>query len=144
VAESLADAPIVAVVDDDPSVLRAVRSLLLSSGFRVRAFSAGSDFLAWPELTAVSCLVLDLIMPEMSGFDVVADLRATQRLMPVVVLTASADHGEVEQKMLESGAVACLRKPASGPELLGAVRNAIRNPTRAECSRDGTDKRSVV
>jgi FixJ family two-component response regulator len=125
VSSSLAEAPIVAIVDDDPSVLRSLRSLLLSSGFRVHAFSSGSTFLAWPALAETHCLILDLAMPEMSGSQVVSQLRAAQRHMPVVVLTASADQGDVVKRMLDSGVVACLRKPASGPDLLRAVRGAV-------------------
>jgi FixJ family two-component response regulator len=121
----VAETPIVAIVDDDPSVRRSLRSLFLSSGFVVRAFTSGPTFLAWPDLDEASCLVLDLAMPEMSGSEVLSRLRAGRRLMPFVVLTASADLGDVIERLLEDGAIACLRKPASGPELLRAVREAV-------------------
>ena len=119
-------APMVAIVDDDPSVRRSLRSLMLSSGFRVQDFESGAAFLAWPQLAEASCLILDLAMPDMSGSQVVFYLSATQQLMPFVVLSAAADQGEVREQMLENGAVACLRKPAPGPELLSAVRAALR------------------
>jgi FixJ family two-component response regulator len=116
----------VAIVDDDLSVQRSLRSLMLSSGFRVQAFPSGAEFLAWSKLAETSCLILDLTMPEMSGSQVISHLRAMKQLMPFVVLTAAADQGEVRQQMIENGAIACLRKPAAGPELLGAIRTALR------------------
>jgi FixJ family two-component response regulator len=115
---------LVAVVDDDPSVLRSLRSLLLSSGFRVQTFQSAAAFLASAEATEADCLVLDLSMPGMTGLDLVFHLRATHRGVPFVVLTAVADPEERE-RMMQNGAVACLRKPASGPELLRAIRTAL-------------------
>jgi FixJ family two-component response regulator len=124
VAGSSAESPLVAVVDDDPSVLRSLRSLLLSSGFRVQTFQSAVDFLISAEAAATSCLVLDLRMPGMTGWDLVSHLIATRRPVPFVVLTAVADPEEAE-RMMENGAVAFLRKPASGPELLRAIRSAL-------------------
>ena len=123
---ALEEAPLVVVVDDDPSVLRSLQSLLLSRGLRVQAFSSGAELLAWSELGEASCLILDLAMPETSGWDVVSQLRATRRLVPFVVLSALAEHGDVRAQMLANGADACLRKPASGSELLEAVETALR------------------
>jgi FixJ family two-component response regulator len=123
-ASSSAEPPLVAVVDDDPSVLRSLRSLLLSSGFRVQTFQSAAAFLASAQTTAAGCLVLDLSMPGMTGSDLVSHLGRTCRPVPFVVLTAVADPAEKE-RMLQSGAVAFLRKPASGPELLRAIRSAL-------------------
>jgi FixJ family two-component response regulator len=117
--------PLVAVVDDDASVRRSLSSLLESSGFRVGSFASAIAFLAWPDLTEADCLILDLAMPEMSGSELLSHLRTTLQLLPFVVFSASADHPQVRTQMIDSGAVACLRKPASGPELLGAVRSAV-------------------
>ncbi len=119
-----AESPLVVVVDDDPSVLRSLRSLLLSSGFRVQSFQSAAAFLASAEVTETRCLILDLRMPGMTGFDLVQSLRATHRLMPFVVLTAVADPQERE-RMMRNGAVACLRKPSSGPDLVKAIRTAL-------------------
>jgi FixJ family two-component response regulator len=118
--------PVVAVVDDDPSVVRSLRSLLLSSGFRVHAFQSGAALLAFPDLARTHCLVIDVNMPGMTGWEVVSRLNAAHPTMPFVVLTATEDH-EVTTRMMERGAVACLRKPASGAELLGAIRTALRS-----------------
>jgi FixJ family two-component response regulator len=116
--------PLVAVVDDDPSVLRSLRSLLLSSGFRVQTFQSAAAFLAFVETETVSCLVLDLSMPEMSGLELVLHMNRSGRPVRFVVLTAVADADERERMML-NGATECLRKPASGSELLRAIRRAL-------------------
>jgi FixJ family two-component response regulator len=122
-----AESRLVSVVDDDPSVLRSVRSLLLSSGFRVCTFESAEAFLAWPEHTETSCLVVDLNMPTMSGSELVARLRATHSGIPFVVLSAVADP-EVTHRMMDMGAISCLRKPVPGLELLGAIRTAVQKP----------------
>jgi FixJ family two-component response regulator len=119
-----AEPPLVAVVDDDASIQRSLRSLLLSSGFRVETFPSAAAFLASAEAAATSCLVLDLSMPGMTGAELVAHLTATRRSVPFVVLTALADPEE-KDRMMRSGAVAFLRKPTSGPELLRAIRSAL-------------------
>jgi FixJ family two-component response regulator len=121
---SHAEPPLVAVVDDDPSILRSLRSLLLSSGFRVDTFESAAAFLASPEAAATSCLVLDLSMPGMTGPELIAHLTAASRPVPFVVLTAVADP-EQKARMMQAGAVAFLRKPTSGPELLRAIRSAV-------------------
>jgi FixJ family two-component response regulator len=118
------DSPLVAVVDDDPSVLRSLGSLLLSSGFRVQTFHSAEAFLASGEPAATSCLVLDLSMPGMTGSELVSHLNTTGRLVPFVVLTAVADAQETE-RMMQNGAAALLRKPASGQELVKAIRSAL-------------------
>jgi FixJ family two-component response regulator len=123
-ARSSADPPLVSVVDDDPSVLRSLRSLLLSSGFRVQTFQSAAAFLASEEAADTSCLVLDLSMPGMTGLELALHLKTSRRPLPFVVLTAGADPEERE-RMTRNGAVAFLRKPASGPELLKAVRAAV-------------------
>ncbi len=123
-ARSAADPSLVSVVDDDPSVLRSLRALLLSSGFRVQTFPSAAAFLASEEAADTSCLVLDLSMPGMTGAELVSHLQTSGRPLPFVVLTAGADPEETE-RMMRNGAVAFLRKPASGPELLKAVRTAL-------------------
>ena len=90
----------------------------------MQTFQSAAAFLASAEATEADCLVLDLSMPGMTGLDLVVHLRAKHRGVPFVVLTAVADPEERE-RVMQNGAVACLRKPASGPELLRAVRTAL-------------------
>jgi FixJ family two-component response regulator len=125
-ARAPAEPRLVAVVDDDPSILRSLRSLLISSGFRVQTFPSAAAYLASAEALATGCLVLDLSMPEMTGSDLVSHLIAAHRPVPFVVLSAVADPAERE-RMMDKGAVAFLRKPASGAELISAIRTALKD-----------------
>jgi FixJ family two-component response regulator len=135
VSQSPEEVPFVSVVDDDPSVRRSLRSLLLSSGFRGKAFASGAAFLAAPELAETRCLILDLAMPEMSGPELVCELRATRRLMPYVVLTASGVSDHATNQLWAGEAVAWLKKPASGSELLDSIRIAVTKDPRGRIGR---------
>ena len=75
-------------------------------------------------MNTTECLVLDLSMPGMTGPELIAHLTAVGRPIPFVVLTAVSD-AEQKARMIQSWAVAFLRKPTSGPELLGAIRSAV-------------------
>jgi len=114
-------AEIIAVVDDEEIVLRAIDRLLRSADLTARTFNSGIEFLAaLPDLNP-ACVVLDLHMPEVSGFTVLESLRRT---VPVVVITGH-DSPEAQQRALASGAVAYFRKPVGEQVLLGAIRAAI-------------------
>jgi FixJ family two-component response regulator len=115
---------VVSVVDDDASLRRSVRNLLTSAGFTVQAFTSAEEFLESPHRTNTGCLVLDLRMAGMSGFDLLKYLRATGSLIPVVILTAHGDD-EARGRALQAGAAAFLGKPFRSDALLDAVRTAL-------------------
>jgi FixJ family two-component response regulator len=117
-------ARVIAVVDDDPSLRRAVKNLLTSAGFRVEAFASGEAFLGSAERRDTGCILLDLSMPEMSGFDVLAQLRRDAVSIPTIVLTAHCDE-EIRRRSLAAGAVAFLAKPFHADALLGAVQESL-------------------
>jgi len=115
----------VAVVDDDESLRRSVKNLLTSAGFRVETFASVEDFLQSTRGgDDTGCVVLDLRMPGMSGFDLLLHLAAAGSRVPVIVLTAHTDE-EARRRTLEAGAVAFLGKPFQCAALLGAVRRAL-------------------
>lgn len=118
------DTEIVSVVDDDPSLRRSVRNLLMSVGFQVQAFASAEEFLESPERANTGCLVLDLRLVGMNGLDLLKHLGATGSRIPVIILTAHGDD-EVRQRALQAGAVALLGKPFRGDTLLDAVRTAL-------------------
>jgi FixJ family two-component response regulator len=118
------DTEIVSVVDDDPSLRRSVRNLLMSVGFQVQAFASAEEFLESPERANTGCLVLDLRLVGMNGLDLLKHLGATGSRIPVIILTAHGDD-EVRQRALQAGAVALLGKPFRGDALLDAVRTAL-------------------
>jgi FixJ family two-component response regulator len=116
--------PLVSVVDDDASLRRSVQNLLASVGFRVETFASAEDFLGSSHREQTRCLVLDLRMPGMTGFELLARLAALGSLIPVIVLTAHNDD-EARRRTVQAGAVAFLGKPFRGDHLLDAVRAAL-------------------
>ena len=82
--------PLVYVIDDDASLLRALRRLLAAGGFRVCTFSSAEDFLESSETTP-ACLVLDVHLGGLSGLDLQERLLASGRRIPVLFITAHDD-----------------------------------------------------
>ncbi|MCC8362712.1 response regulator [Lysobacter sp. A6] len=111
--------PVVAVVDDEPPVRRALQRLLRAAGFDVRLFASGADFMA--HLEGIDCVILDLHLPGMSGFDVQDALASRGAQIPVVVLTGN-DTPANRSRSLANGARAYLCKPVDDKVLLDALR----------------------
>jgi CheY-like chemotaxis protein len=115
---------LVAVVDDDESVRESLPALLRSFQLEVCAFCCAEDFLASAALTAVDCLVLDVAMPRMTGFELQSILKARHLEIPTVFITARAEN-DARTRILGTGAVDCLFKPFSAEALLRAVDAAL-------------------
>jgi two-component system response regulator FixJ len=113
----------IAVVDDEEHVRKALERLLRGAGFEVETYACGADFLARLAEHAPDCLVLDLHMSGLSGFDVQDAMRARGSRVPVVVLTGHESAG-IRGHALAAGAFAYLRKPVDGPELIQAITRA--------------------
>ena len=111
--------PVVAVVDDEQPVRRALQRLLRASGFDVRLFATGSDFMS--HLEGIDCVILDLHLPGMSGFEVQEALAQRGASLPVVVLTGN-DTPANRARSLANGAHAYLCKPVDDKVLLEALR----------------------
>ncbi len=116
--------PIVHVVDDDPSFLRAVSRRLRLAGMQVMAFSSVADFLASRGVEVPGCVVLDLNMPEMDGLKLQEALLQSKDPSPVIFLTGQGDIPKSVRAM-KQGAVDFLTKPVQGPDLLSAVNRAL-------------------
>lgn len=114
----------VSVIDDDESLRRSVENLLSSVGIQTAAFESAEAFLASSELASTACIVLDLRMNGMSGFDLMAHNAGAGWLIPVIMLTAHGDN-EARQRALRAGAKAFLAKPFRAEELLDAVRAVL-------------------
>jgi FixJ family two-component response regulator len=117
-------APVVCVVDDDVSLLRALRRLLQTSGFVVMTFSSAEEFLGSADRDAVACLVLDVHLGGLNGFDLQERLIASGSRIPVLFITAR-DDAPTRERARRAGAVDYLRKPFDDEALLAAVRRAI-------------------
>lgn len=120
------DAPILAVVDDDADVRIALVRLVSSAGFIVESFATGAEFLLSIEHNVPDCVVLDLHMPEMSGFEVQAALARAKPRLPVVVITGH-DTAESRGRACALGACAYLAKPVDDEALLEAIERAMRD-----------------
>ncbi|MGK7654361.1 response regulator transcription factor [Roseovarius sp. B08] len=111
---------VISVVDDDSSVRAALGSLLRSDGFDVRLYPSGEDFLA--DRTSVpDCLVCDIKMPGMSGWDLCAHLKALNRWVPTILITAYPDERTrpigLDMRILE--------KPFDGKQLVHEILSLI-------------------
>jgi FixJ family two-component response regulator len=115
----------VIIVDDDPSVQRALNRLLSTHGFRVRSYCSARDFLDHrAAVPAVGCLVLDVAMPGKSGLELQGELQRLGVRLPVVFITG---HGTVPMgvQAMKHGAVDFLQKPFDSRALLDIVRKAV-------------------
>lgn len=112
------------VVDDDAAVRKGLRRQLESSGYRVQLFESAGQFLEYPAVDEVSCLILDVKMPGMSGPEMHRQLVESGRLLPVILLSGHADV-PASVAAMKRGAVDVLIKPADDKILLNAVAVAL-------------------
>jgi FixJ family two-component response regulator len=126
--------PVVHVVDDDPSFLKAISRFLRAAGFAVQPFSSAADFLAHREPGIRGCVVADLRMPGSSGLDLQAALAKAPDPLPVVFLTGQGDIPSTVRAM-KQGAEDFLTKGAPKEELLAAVRRALERDAHEEVER---------
>ena len=131
--------PVIYVVDDDVSVCRALKLLLKAHGFKVETFPCAKDFLNIKHSKVLSCLVLDIQMPDINGFALQKAMADRQLAIPIVFITG---HGDIpmSEKGMKAGAVDFLPKPFSKKKLLNAIteavlKNKIQNKESAEISK---------
>jgi DNA-binding response OmpR family regulator len=109
------------VVEDDPAIAAAIRSILEEAGEAVDVAGEGSDALAWAGTYPYDLVILDVVLPGMDGIAVCRELRALGAKMPILMLTA-LDAIEDRVAGLDAGADDYLAKPFAGAELLARVR----------------------
>jgi FixJ family two-component response regulator len=113
------------LVDDDPSVRRALARLIKSAGYQVQTFVSAREFLdRMPDATGTACLVLDVRMPGLSGMDLQHELQLTNLILPIIFITG---HGDIPMtvKAMKAGAVDFLPKPVRDTDLLRAIEQAL-------------------
>jgi len=120
--------PIVFVVDDEISVRRAVRRLVLSLRHPVRLFSSAEQFLSLTEPGTRGCLILDMRLPGISGLELQQRLAEQNWKLPVIFISAHED-AEARAAALRRGAIDYLPKPFSCDQLLASVRRAMDDGT---------------
>ncbi len=116
--------PLVAIVDDDHSVRMAIGGLMRSIDFQAEVFASAEEFLGFPSLEQVGCLIVDLNMPNVDGLALHQALLLQGRPIPTIVITAHpSDH--LRARALQAGVVCFLAKPFDEDDLLIAVRDAL-------------------
>jgi len=114
----------ISIVDDDASIREALKSLMRSVKFRVETFASAEDFLASERLSDTECLILDVYLPGMSGFELQEHLNTQRNEIPVIFITAHADEVS-RQRALKAGAVDFLGKPVRRETLFKAIQAAM-------------------
>ena len=118
--------PVIAIVDDDGSVTRALRRLVLSMSYQPVDFPSGEAFLESVRDDAPQCVILDLHMPGLSGLDVLHRLRTASANIPAVIITANTQP-ELRADCLAAGAAAFLQKPLNADLLFETLQSALKN-----------------
>jgi FixJ family two-component response regulator len=123
---NVVESALVSVVDDDESVRESLPDLLREFGFAARAFASAEEFLTSNAIDQTRCLILDIVMPGMSGPELQRELVRRGMTIPVIFITAQSDQA-VRSAVLSHGAVECLFKPFSEQELHSALAVAFRS-----------------
>ena len=125
--------PIIHIVDDDNSFRTAVTRLLRAANYEIRTYASAAEFIEAAPGTTPGCVLLDLRMPQTSGFDVQQWLAKRAEPLPIVFLTG---HGDIPASVqaMKGGAVDFLTKPVKRETLLRAIQNAL--------ARDETERKS--
>ena len=128
-------ASVVFVVDDDPSVRRAIKLLLESIGLEVELFGSAQEFLPRGPTKGPGCLILDVRLPGVSGLDFQRQLNEAKINIPIIFISA---HGDVPMtvRAMKAGAIEFLTKPFRDQDLLDAVQVALERD-RARRQREG-------
>ena len=122
--------PVVFVVDDDFDVREVLKSLLESFGLRAEVFGSTREFLQHKPMDTVSCLVLDVSLPGVSGLDFQAELAGTHADIPIIFLSGHGDE-RMSVRAMKAGAVEFLTKPVREQDLFDAINVAFeRDRTR--------------
>lgn len=112
------------IVDDDESVITALRNLLSSEGYQITTFTSPTEFLQQSQYSIPSCLIVDLNMPEMDGFDVSHNLTERGYTIPTIFLTGFGTI-PISVKAMKAGAFQFLTKPVMPDDLMQVVSEAM-------------------
>jgi FixJ family two-component response regulator len=117
---------VVAVVDDDQGILRSLEILLESADYAVRLFTSGTALLQSGCLPEIDCLISDIDMPGMDGFEVLRLVHAARATLPTILITGYPDR-LTRLPPLGGSNPRIFTKPFQGPQLLAAVSDALRS-----------------
>lgn len=112
--------PVISIVDDDLSVRRALRRLIQSDGYPVETYASAQDFLSSTPSSRIGCLILDIHLDGMNGFELQERLASDHISIPIIFITAH-DDAATRERIRESGAAGYLGKPFEPQALLDAI-----------------------
>jgi FixJ family two-component response regulator len=118
-----AASPWIAIVDDDPAVLRGLARLLRTHALQTRTYASAHEFLAAMPSGLPECLIVDWQMPDMNGLELLQQLRRQGIQVPTIVISAHGSAG-AQERCISAGARAFLAKPLQDTELLAAIAGA--------------------
>ena len=130
------------LVDDDEAIRRSVGFLLKTSGFQVRVYESGIEFLKSASSLEPGCVLLDIRMPGMDGLEVLAALRAKGVSLPVIIMTGHGDVSLAVQAM-KAGALDFIEKPFEKAILVSAIDHGVERLKRSAADVDGADEAAV-
>jgi FixJ family two-component response regulator len=113
----------ISIVDDDASIREALKGLMRSFRFYADAYGSAEEFLASERINDTACLILDVYLPGMNGFELQNRLKAEGRTIPLIFITAHSDEVS-RQRALKGGAIDFLSKPVRREVLLKAIQSA--------------------
>ena len=122
--QSTSKRSLLSVVDDDEMLRESLPELLREFGFAARAFPSGQEFLSSNYVDETRCLILDVVMPEMSGLDLQQELKRRGKAIPIIFISGQNDE-DVRKQAFRQGAVKFLYKPFRDSDLLEAVNAAL-------------------
>lgn len=114
----------IGVLDDEPEMRKALQRLLACLGYHVEEYARGEDLLELVDSRRLDCLLLDLQLEGIDGFQVLETLSARQIQLPVIVITAH-DEPDTAERVHRLGAVACLKKPVDRDALTSSITAAL-------------------
>lgn len=120
----MATPPLIAIVDDDKSLLAALVRLVRSFGYNARGFPSAEAFIESDAVASCACVVTDIQMPGMSGLDLAGLLAKQQPHLPVIAITARAEQG-IEDSAVASGVACFLRKPVDSDRFVECLERAL-------------------
>ena len=120
---------VIYVVDDDDNVRHILTTMLRASGYEVEEFGFGAEFLSTYDGRRLGCILMDIVMPDVNGLDVLDELTRLPRSNPIIMMTGQADV-PMATRALESGAFSFIEKPFRRDELIQRIDVAIDHDVR--------------
>jgi FixJ family two-component response regulator len=121
----LGQIPIVAIIDDDASLRKALAAIVRSVDLMAYPFASSQEFLECPELHETACIIADVQMPEMTGLELQHFLRSKSLNIPIILITAYPN-GSIRDQALRAGVVGFFDKPFNSSKLIACLQQAIR------------------